>query len=59
MVVVQYLTSTPLISAILSPKAFKPISSFSGDCPGHLFTDDSAPLLQFKVCYTAKKTNQL
>jgi len=52
---VQYLTSTLLISAVLIPKAFKPISSSSGDCPRHLVTDDTAPLLPFKFCYTAKK----
>lgn len=54
MVIVQYLTSTPLISAILNPKAFKPMLSSSGDCPRHLVTDAAAPLLPFKFCCPAK-----
>lgn len=48
MEIVQYFMRTLQSSTIVNPKAnlyyhLKPILLSSGDCPRHLFTEDSAP----------------
>lgn len=64
MEIVQYFMRTLQSSTILNPKAnpychLKPILSSSGDCPRHLFTDDSAPFFHSNFAVLQNKEGNI